>query len=309
MPQSTDGEIIRREGQVLEATGRLVRLLPASGFVQTFSGQRVLRIDGQWTAAHRQGNRAMGRGQWTVAIDAYRRALDRESRPWARREILARLVACQSAIDDIPAAVASFFKLIESDPSTPHFAEIPLAWQPRTPVPPDRAVGWIESLEKPVRVLLGASHLLASGRRAAAVKALQRLVRVEDRRVAVLAEAQLWRCRPQLPTVAEIDAWQQRVREMPTALRAGPLLIVGRARADHQQWDQAALAFLQIVILHADQPRLAATATTSAAQMLLRMDQKEAARRLLDECLQKFSETASAPQARRFLTELDATTH
>ncbi|MFV2070982.1 MAG: tetratricopeptide repeat protein [Pirellulales bacterium] len=297
-PRSADREIVRKEGQVLDATGHSVRLLQANSLVQTFPTKRVLRIDGQWTAPHRRGNQAMNRGEFAAAINAYRQALDRESRPWARREILARLVACQSAIDDIPSAATTFFELLQSDPFTPHFSEIPLAWQADTAVPPGRAVRWLESLEKPVHVLLGASHLLASDHRAAAAKALERLVTLEDRRLAMLAEAELWRYQPRPVTVELIDTWQRRVQEIPTPLRAGPLLIVGRARADHQQWDQAALAFLQVAILHSHQPRLAAVATAAAAEMLMRMDQNEAAQRLLDECLQKFGETPSAARAR-----------
>ncbi len=81
------GGTVRREGQVLEYTGRAIRLRLESGIERSFAARRVERIESDWLPQHRAADEAFERGNPRQAIDGYRQANSLEKRIWVRRMI------------------------------------------------------------------------------------------------------------------------------------------------------------------------------------------------------------------------------
>ena len=192
--------------------------------------------------------------------------------------------------------------MLRSDPQTLHFDCIPLAWLPRQPsiAVEQTARQWI-ARQEPAAALLGASHLLTGSSQAAALTKLRELAGSTDRRVAQMAAAQAWRTALATADETQIDAWAAAIEQMPESLAAGPYFVLGRARAQRQQWPQAALALLRVAILYPGQRALAAQSLLDAGRVLERLDQPREAALLYREVIRDYAEetrTAAEAQSR-----------
>ena len=67
---------------------------------------------------------------------------------------------------------------------------------------------------------------------------------------------------------------------MPVPLRAGPYYVLGLARAQKQQWGEAALAWLRTAILFPEHRALAARSLLDAGQSLERLGRAQQANRV-----------------------------
>jgi hypothetical protein len=164
----------------------------------------------------------------------------------------------------------TFLVLLRSDPSTPWYSAIPLAWKPSQPVADlaQQATRWMADSQVPTAALLGASWLLATAQREQALETLGRLTSCPDPRVAILAEAQQWRGTVVTARLEDVQRWEQQVSRLDASLQAGPWFVVGQALARHNQHARAALAFLRVPILYPDDRDLAAESLLAAGEQL-----------------------------------------
>ncbi len=285
-------------GQILDYTGKQLRLERSDGQQQTFAAEKVLRVETEYGPKQTAADALFAKGQFDRALTLYRPAMDDESRRWVRRQIIARVVRCYRALGRSDRACEAFLLLIRSDPDTLHFDCIPLAWMPTQPSGAlEQAAGtWLRRKE-PAAVLLGASHLLGSSARSTALQRLKQLAAGPDRRVAQLANAQTWRAALVTADDRQIDAWSQAVEQMPERLAAGPCFVLGRARMQRQQWEQAALALLRVAILYPEHRALAAQSLLDAGRSLEKLGRTEEAVRLYRELIDADPKTRPAAEA------------
>ena len=301
--ESGAGEF-RVPGEIIDYTGRAIRIRSDQGLERSYAADRVVRIETEWTLEHVAGDEAQAAGQFAAAIEQYRRAVQTEPRTWVRRKILAELVWCYRAAGRQEAAGDAFLLLLSSDPATPYFDSIPLAWLPTEAVSPQRATAWLERDDLPAAQLLGASYLMSGAQRGAALAALDQLAQHDDPRIAALAIAQRWRAEAFQATAAETAAWMQVIEQMPEPLRGGAYFVLGQTLARQRRHDEAALALLRVPILFDRDRELAAAALVLAGQSLEQASQPDEARRLYQEAIDAYGDSRWRSEARARLEQL-----
>jgi tetratricopeptide (TPR) repeat protein len=277
-----------------EAGGRRVRVIPLSDY-------QVVELRTTFVPAHERGLAALARRDLPAAESALAEALDDESRRWVRREILAARVRIALVQDNQPLAARLFFSLYESDSTTPHLTLIPLKWTagdpPTESVRPAR--DWLASTQLAAQ-LVGASLLLEHPEyRAEAVKTVQSVAAGEDRRLAELAAAQLWRPDLQAARLSDLQLqrWEQRVSQLPPELRSGPAFLLGRAYSTRSQGELAAAWFLWPATVGGVEGELAAQGLIEAGGCLARIGQSAEAIRLWREAQSRFPDSTWARAA------------
>ena len=275
---SADGRgLTTWSGEVLDYSGRELRLRLATGREKVIPAVRVVSVVTQQTADEQAGDEALAKADYRRAIERYRAALEggRENRDWVRRHILAQIVWCQRALGQWEQACESFLLLLSRDPKTPYFDCIPLAWLPAEPAAglEKKAGAWLAQEQPLAAVLLGASHLLSTGRRPTATDALQRLSLDRDLRIALLAQAQLWRTTAFSASDEQLVAWRRTLDKIPHALRAGPDFVVGSALAARHP-EQAAILFAAVAVLYPRERQLAAAGLLRAGELLEKLERK-----------------------------------
>ncbi len=298
-----DQRLVRRQGEVLEYTGRQLSLRLPGGRVEEIAADRVARVTPTPSAILQSADQLRRQGRFNDALVAYRQARQQESREWVRRQIMAHETDCYAEAGQIRYAGETFLNVVRSDPTTPYFASIPLAWaQARADVDLEQAaINWTRQTDMPVARLLGASWLLGSPQRAGALEILRHLTQDADRRVALLAESQTWRTEFVSASLEEVRRWEQHIELMPHSLRAGPYFIVGRALARHQQHEDAALAYLRVPVLYSERYALAASALLQAAAQLEQAGQPRQAVTLYGEIISRYPTSDEVAVARERL--------
>jgi tetratricopeptide (TPR) repeat protein len=287
---STGGQT-KITGRVLDYTGRELRLEYPGGQQQSFPADKVLRIDTPYGRPQTDAEALFARDQFAPAVGLYLKAVEAETRRWVRRQIIARIVCCYRAMDQPQRAGEAFLLLIRDDPDTPYFDCIPLAWTPRQPAGDLELAArqWLNRAE-PAAQLLGASHLLAGQDRPEALKHLRRLAVGADRRISGLALAQTWRAEVATASAQQLAGWSRLVEQMPEPLAAGPYYVLGQARAQQGQQEQAALALLRVAILYPQQRPLAARALVDAGRALEKLGRSRGALQLYREAIRTYPE-------------------
>jgi tetratricopeptide (TPR) repeat protein len=293
-------------GEVLQYTGVELRIRLSGDLERSFPAERVLRIETRYGPEHVEADARFAQGKFDEALALYGPARRSEPREWVRRRITAQMVWCYRALGRLEEAGEEFRVLVQSDPATPYFACIPLAWMPSPAsiILERTARQWLDQDEIPAAVLLGASHLMSTSSRAAALAKLKRLTTgAQDGRIAFLALAQTWRAAVVTADEEQVKAWNETIERMPESLRAGPYYVLGQARAQRQAWEQAALAWLRIPILYPEDRPLAARALLDAGHALERLGQADQAARLYGELIRDYPDDSSAGEARARLKE------
>ncbi|MFN0020228.1 MAG: hypothetical protein ACKVP0_18355 [Pirellulaceae bacterium] len=290
-----------RTGDIVEYTGESLELKSSSGRIEKIPAARVVDIRTQWIPAHEKGDSLRAEGKLEEAINAYKQAKRDEPRAWARRNIMAALVACYAEISRFELAGDEWLAIEASDHSTLHYNVIPVAWQP---LPPDaalqtRAAAWLNSKAPPAQVL-GASWLLGGPQRSAAITVLESLAsnKTVDSRVRSLAQTQLWRTKLVSAKLEDVQRWQTAVEQMPAEVRAGGYFVVGEGLARLDKPEGAALAFLRIPLVHAEQRMMAADALLATGKQLEKLKRSEEAVGLYREVLSGYSRTLAAGEAK-----------
>ncbi len=290
-------------GTILDQTGEQTVVQRESGTEQSIPTADVTELQFQRTATHEAADQLFAAGEYDEAIRSYLSAMGGEPRVWVRRMMVAHLVQAYAMRGQMDRAGRAFLELLQSDPTTHYFPTIPLAWRPATGSPQleRQAEQWLAADEGPTASLIGASWLLSGSRRGEAIDRLRQLAADRDPRIALLAQAQLWRTRIVTADPDEVDRWETVVQRMPAELRGGPYFILGKGRSAVTQHEPAALAFLRVPILYERQRLLVPWALLSAGRELEKIDQAEQAVTLYQEVLREHAKHPAAAEANALL--------
>ena len=154
----SDQEPSRAVGQIVDYTGRGLVLRLPSGREQTIPAADVREVHSQWVPQQSAADERYAERRYPEALEFYRQALAAETRPWARRLLLARAVWCCQRLGQTKPAVQGFLQIWQQDPATPYFDAIPLAWVTE-PVPADlesQARTWLADKQSAAARLIGA---------------------------------------------------------------------------------------------------------------------------------------------------------
>lgn len=305
--RSSDGNSERRmSGVVLDYTGAELLLQHASGRQERLPTSRVVHVEGAWSESHREANTRFAAGDFEAAEALYLQAFGEEMRPWAKRRVRAQLTWCYRYLEKPDRAVKAFVPIYREDSQTPYFMAIPLAWATSPPSPSleSQARSWMGDGNPSVARLVGASWSLSSANRGEALRTLQSLARDTDARVVFLAEAQIWRTRVATADEQEQERWQQRIQDMPAALRGGPLFVLGKALSRRKLPEQAALTFMKTALLYPAERDLSCHALLAAARELETIQRPQEATGLYREILVDHATSQVGAEAERRLKDL-----
>jgi tetratricopeptide (TPR) repeat protein len=294
---------------VIDYTGEKITVRTKNGAqVRSFEASEVFEVRTPQTEQHVKGLVSYARGDIEQAVASFQRALATETRGWVRRDILALLVRCALRRGNYATAGSKFLALWESDPRTWHVKLVPLTWSPSKLDAPLRseALGWIYRGNE-MSKLLGASHLLNDARKGSlAERELRDLATSIDRRIRLLARAQLWRLRLREGNLspAELRRWQSRIGDLPEDIRGGPYYLLGRAHLGRKEYDRAAMALLWVPLVYDHDVPLAARACLEAAESLNNIGQSREAVALYREVTTRFAGTVYADEAAAVLKSI-----
>ncbi len=297
-----------RTGTILDYTGVELLLQTTLGKRISIPTARVLRIETTRDAAQLAGDRLLVNRHYEQALGKYRQAAGSEQRPWVRREIYAQTVWCYRGLKQQVQAGKVFLALLKSDPQTLHFDCAPLVWIASEPAPSvQTAAGeWISTADHSAARLLGGSHLLSGASRRQAQSVLKTLTTDRDLRIALLAEAQLWRVSLAGLSAEQVDRRAATVRRMEADVRGGPYFLLGQMYAQQKRSEQAALAWMRLPLQYGRQRRLASLALLNSGAELQMLGQTNPAIRLYRELARDYPDQSAARQARRRLEQLTA---
>lgn len=296
----------RMTGRVIDFTGNELRWENAAGSQTTVAADRVVKIESNWSDAHRLANNQFDSGQYAAALTAYGKAISSESRLWVRRLILARAVWCCRNTNQQHRAVRTFLALVGSDPQTPYMECIPLAW---TSTPADSAIMATArqslSLDAPAAAqLVAASWLVIGTDSQRATETLRRLSTHDDRRLALLAETQLWRTQIGTAAANNADRFGRVLENIPLEFQTGPVLLWGDALTAADRHAEAALAYLRVPVLHPLAGDLAPEAWYRAGKALEAEGRKEEARLALQTLLKEYPRSRLIPTVQARLEQI-----
>ena len=242
--------VTRTAGVVVDYTGEKLTIQRPGGRIENLDATKVVAIQGDWGEALRGAEQALNRHEFAVASEGYRAAWANEKREWVRRRILAQSIWCLRHTGPFERTADLFLQLLRSDPTTIHFSAIPLTWQATRPSPAMEQKGseLLNVADSPAGQLIGASWLLSTSQRPAALATLQHLQGNADPRIALLAEAQNWRTQA-APKEDDVRRWEQTLGKLPADLQGGPSFVLGTALSRIGRSEDAALSFLRVSIL------------------------------------------------------------
>lgn len=306
---STARSRITIAGDILEYNGRVLVIQPSAGTGQQhYRASEVVSVKTTYTSAHMSGARLLKAGRHQLAQPELEKAIGQEPRSWVRREILALLIRCALRANDFATAGARFEMLFESDEDTPHISVIPVFWQNRRVSGLDRtkAIQWLSSREA-VMQLIGASLLMFDLEHAEqARERIAELRRSPTPRVREIAwwQSQRLSIHANEVTDFDIERWEERVEDIPAAMRSGPWFLLGQGHFLRQDFDLAAAAYLQLPLVYRTDHPVTSQAGLSAANSLMKIGQASEAARLYEEVVEKFAWTSASAAAKESLTEL-----
>jgi hypothetical protein len=291
----------RRTGEIVDYTGSGLVLRVAGGAETTIPAERVLEVRADWSAPHRRGDELFSEAKFAEALDQYRGAVSLEQRPWVRRRLAAQAVWCYRNLGQQEYATSAFLTLASQDPATPHFDCIPLSWTTAQPgVTFERKLQTWLTDENPIAALLAASWLLTTRDRAAATETLRGLSNHSDSRVALLAQAQLWRTQQATAKTEDVARWRATIERIPEPLRAGPYYLTGQTLA-RLGAEEAPLVLLRVPVLYPQHRELAAESLLAAGRVLEKINRGEEATRLYHALVTDYAESSLAGLARQRL--------
>ena len=296
----------RATGRIVEFTGRELSIEQNGIGVRSIPASRVVSIEAEWLPDHRSADEAFRKGDYAASLELYRKAGRDDDRTWVRRRILAQCVWCYRNLGQHEQAASTFLLILKSDPDTQYFDSIPLCWWPQQPPAnlEQQARGWLDDADASAARLLGASWLM-NLERSAAADVLSSLTTDGDPRVALLAEAQLWRMRAAVATADDVARWNRQLDRLEPALRAGPYLTLGQVQARLGQYEEAALSLMRLPILYPRERYMTSEALLAAATSLENIGQQREAADAYREVVARYADTRAADEAQRRLAAAD----
>jgi tetratricopeptide (TPR) repeat protein len=282
---------ITRRGTIVDWRGGRLEM-EVDGRRVTIDNEQIRQVVTGWPADYELGQSLIREQQMGAAATPLINALQAESREWMQQWIRGDLIRCLHYAGRTLEACEQFIRLLEIDPESRDFGAIPLTWEDGESPAPVRALAQqMLRSSVPAIQLLGASHLVNSSDRAAALKQLEELSRDLDSRLAHLASAQLWRVKLVEITPDMLARWQRQWQRMPAELRSGPTLILGQAHLRLKNSADAQLLWMRLPILHPRDYRAAAFALHQTAACLHNEGQIAVADRLRRELKTQFPES------------------
>ncbi len=291
--------VVEVVGRVVDFTGREIRL-EHNGREQAYPAERVIEVVTEWPPGYEEGKAALDKGEYAEAIGHFTRAAQADQRVWVRRLAMEQMIVAYAAQEDWLRSGDLLVSLATSDPATAALAQAPLPWQRVEGVPQARAEGWLRGNTEAAQ-LLGASHLLPTALRGEAIKVLTTLARSGDPRVALLAQAQLWRTEVVTAGLTQVSRWEETLRKASASVGGGPWLVVGDAYRQRGEQDRAMLAYLHPAIDFPNDIPSAARGLMLAAQVAGEAGQPEERHKLLRQLVGSYPHTPPALAARSML--------
>ena len=293
-------------GRIVDYNGREL-LIDISGVEKRYPAEQVAEVETELTPTHLAADELFARREYAAAVPKYEQAMRGESRRWVQRRIVAQMIWGLRNMGQYRRAGELFLALARDDPAMLYDACIPLAWVPAQPAPDleKKSQEWLKS-DAAWAVLIGASHLLSTGERSEAVKRLERLSDDKDPRIASLARALVWNATYVSATPAQLAAWSDEIETFPPSVRAGPYFVLGRALAQHKQFEDAALNLLRVQMLYPQDRLLATAASYEAGRSLEGAGTADAAVRIYRELIASDPQSRPATEAQGRLKALEA---
>ncbi len=300
--EANNGNVLARDGEVVDILGSQMRFQSSTGKLETIPLQRVKKIEPANDVANSDADKLFSQGEFKTAIPALKRAVANEKRPWRQRQLQAELVICHRELGDIASAGDTFLAIVASDPETLAWEIAPLSWRSASSTPQleSHAERWLRKTGAPASQLLGASWLLPTAKRGLAMNALEMLASEstpDDPRISALAEMQLWRTKIVTAKPVDLGNWQSAIEQIPSEIKAGPLLVLGDGLAYSKRPDEAALTYLKVPLLYNQSRALSAEGLLAAAQQQTLRGELAAAKRLLEELKQKYPQSPASEEA------------
>lgn len=294
-----DQGFVEVTGTITDYTGRQV-MVARGGREQGYPADRVIEITTNWPPGYDEGKQTLAEGDYPAAIEHFTRAAQGDPRVWVRRLVMQQMMQAYAAQGDWLRAGDLLVSIAASDPTTAALTRAPLAWHTVEGVPHARAQQWLRDTG-PVAQLLGASHALPGPLRGEATTVLEGLARSEDPRIAMLAQAQLWRTKLVTAGLSEVTQWEKQLSQSATPVGGGPWLVVGDAYAHRGEHDRAALAWLHAPIDFPDDISSAARGLLMAAQATAAAGHPGEQQKLLRELTSRYPRTPPAQQGATML--------
>ena len=294
-------------GTILAYDRNMITLMGISGRQQQIASARVARIESHWEKSQLEADEAFAAREFEEAGRFYRQALETEMRGWARHRLIAQVAWCQQAAGQWADAGKTFLSVVmKSNPNTPYFDAIPLAWTIPNLTPQMEQLGksWLVDEQSNAANLVGASWLLATEHREQAIRVLKGLAVSQDRQIAFLAETQLWRTQVPIATEATITSWEKMLQRMPAPLRAGPFHLLGQALWRTGRKQDAMIAWMRVPLQYPRHRLLAAESLLSAARRYQEMEKRDQATTLYRELTRGYPGTIAAQAAQDQLKKL-----
>jgi tetratricopeptide (TPR) repeat protein len=303
-PADSVGRIVVT-GDIEDYNDEFLNLRASGGSLQTYPAGVISAVETYRAPTHQTGIERYRRGDIAAAIADFQQALQREQRKWMRREILSWIVRCHQRQGDRDAAAARFVEIVAEEPHTRFWNVAPLTWMASTPSERLQVSGkhWVTAPTEAVR-LVGASVLLGAPQtRLTGIAELHKLARSQDRYVGALAQAQIWNATlgTNITSVEELARWERDIGRMPESIRGGPWFALGQARVHRNEPEEAAAAFLRVLIVHDADELLAARAGLEAGLALERINRDDESRTVLQEVVDRFPWSDAAREASQHL--------
>lgn len=259
----------RLVGSVIELTSEHAIFVVKGGTrEQKIALSRIAELDIARSEDDEQGRLRLASGQIESAKEFFEKALAKENIAWRQRELEGLLAQCEFSSGEIDAAGKRLAPFLKSEPDSRLLAFLPIPWADSFKAPSQANLSAWAGDETPALKLMAASWMLGGEKRKEAKAQLERLAEGPSKRIACLAEAQLWRLR--LPTATELDSqrWLERVSGFPEDLQAGPSFVAAQAASRNKLHWKAAEAWMRIALLHPLQASLASESQFLAAREL-----------------------------------------
>ncbi|MEZ6127198.1 MAG: hypothetical protein R3C59_00785 [Planctomycetaceae bacterium] len=304
----SDTVVVHRDGERVEQMSGRIEDISGETLTLRRNGRadiRLLRMSDvtslvfSRSSVFEQGLQLLEKRDEVAALRYFDAAIESEPREWAGNELQAVAVKACIRAGDRDAAVDRIEKILEIDSASRHVSLLPLVWDARLPVR-ERVTARADDLTatSAVRQLVAASAFLGDpAHHQSAVLILQKLRTLPYRRLAELAETQMWRL-PVLTDdeqhVALIRLWESRLPQLPLEARGGPQFAFARCLQKQHDYDKASIAFLWQPFMIPTDEALAAAAMAESIRCLQASGRNQSATVLSQELQQRFPKMSAA---------------
>ena len=297
---------LKVSGHIIEYTNVDLSIKLPSGRVRQIESDRIVTMVTAWRSEYQEAEDLFYEKQYVRAEKGFRRAYTVETRDWIKERIQARILWCLRAQGKWSAAARFYAAVLrKTNPATPYIDVIPIVWHTLilSPAMQGQAAELLDSSDLNDR-LIGASWLLASPLRARAVSALTQLELNTNKRIAILATAQLWRTKLPVALNADLEKWQNVINRLPLADQAGPYYVLGKLQQQQGESELAVLSWMRVIILHPHGHQLNAESLLAAIKALREIEKPTQAITLCRELQNEYQTTIAATQTGRLVKQL-----